>query len=77
MYLSSKCHGVNTNITNIFWNKQYFLVVLELCYIEYKKVKFMAINFRGRTSVKYFMQSQLFWFCKDKSFFPFLVKNNY
>ena len=46
---------------------------MELCYIEYKKVKFMAINFRGRTSVKYFMQSQLFWFCKDFDFF----KNNY
>ena len=25
----------------------------------------MAINFRGRTNVKYFMQTQLLRFCKD------------
>ena len=25
----------------------------------------MIINFRGRTSVKYFMQTQLLQFCKD------------
>ena len=30
-----------------------------------KKVKFTAINFRGRTNVKYFMQSQVLRFCKD------------
>ena len=44
-----------------------FLAVLELCafYIEYKKVKFTAINFRGQTNVKYFMQTQLLRFCKD------------
>ena len=31
-----------------------FLAMLELCafYIEYKKVKFAAINLRGRTNVK-------------------------
>ena len=42
-----------------------FLGILELCafYIEYKKVKFTAINFCGRTNVKYFMQTQRF--CKD------------
>ena len=35
------------------------LAILELCafYIEYKKVNFTAINFRGQTSVKYFMQT--------------------
>ena len=33
--------------------------------IEYKKVKFMAINFRGRINVKYFMQTQLLRFYKD------------
>ena len=44
-----------------------FLAILELCafYIEYKKVKFTAINFRGRTNVKYFMQTQVLRFCKD------------
>ena len=44
-----------------------FLAILELCafYIEYKKVKFTAINFRGRTNVKYFMQTQVLLFCKD------------
>ena len=38
-----------------------FLAILELCalYIEYKKVKFTAINFCGRTNVKYFMQTQV------------------
>ena len=42
-----------------------FLAILELCafYIEYKKIKFTAINFRGRT--KYFMQTQPLQFCKD------------
>ena len=34
-------------------------------YIEYKKVKFSAINFRGRANVKYFIQTQLLRFCKD------------
>ena len=44
-----------------------FLAILELCafYIEYKKVKFTAINFRGRTNVKHFMQTQFLRFCKD------------
>ena len=44
-----------------------FLAILELCafYIECKKVKFTAINFRGRTNVKYFMQRHLLRFCKD------------
>ena len=37
------------------------MVILELCafYIEHKKVKFTAINFRGRNNVKYFMQTQV------------------
>ena len=38
---------------------------LRAIYIEYKKVKFMAINFRDRTNVKYFMPTQLLRFCKD------------
>ena len=44
-----------------------FLAIREFgaFYIEYKKVKFTAINFRGRTNVKYFMQTQLLRFCKD------------
>ena len=44
-----------------------FLAIRELgaFYIKYKKVKFTAINFRGRTNVKYFMQTQLLRFCKD------------
>ena len=44
-----------------------FLGIQELCvfYIEYKNVKFRAINFRGRTNVKYFMQTQVLRFCKD------------
>ena len=44
-----------------------FLATLELCtfYINHKKVKFMAINCRGRTNVKYFMQTHVFQFCKD------------
>ena len=44
-----------------------FLAILELCafYIEYKKLKFMAINFCGRTNVKYFMQTQVMRVCKD------------
>ena len=47
-----------------------FLAILELSafYIEYKKVKFMAINFRGPTNVKYFMQTQLSQFAKVSSF---------
>ena len=42
-----------------------FLAILELCafYIEYKKVKFKAIGFRGRINVKYFMQTQILRFC--------------
>ena len=32
---------------------------------EYKKVKLMAINFRCRTNIKYFMQTQVLPFCKD------------
>ena len=44
-----------------------FLAIPELraFYIKYKKVKFTAINFRGRTNVKYFMQTQLLRFRKD------------
>ena len=44
-----------------------FLAILELCafYIEYEKVKFTAINFRGLSNVKYFMQTQFLRFCKD------------
>ena len=44
-----------------------FLAILGFCafYIEYKKVKFTAINFRGRTNVKYFMQTQVLRFYKD------------
>ena len=36
-----------------------FLAILELFafYIERKKVKFKAINFRDETNVKYFMQT--------------------
>ena len=36
-----------------------FLAILELFafYIEPKKVKFKAINFRDETNVKYFMQT--------------------
>ena len=36
-----------------------FLAILELCafYIENKKLKFTAIDFRGRTNLKYFMQT--------------------
>ena len=54
-----------------------FLAILELCafYIEYKKVKFTAINFRGRTNVKYFMQAQVLRFYRDTakvSSFPLL-----
>ena len=54
-----------------------FLAILESCafYIEYKKVKFMAINFRGRTNAKYFMQTQILRFSKDiakVSFLPLL-----
>ena len=44
-----------------------FLTILELCtfYIDYKNVKFKAINFSGRPSVKYFMQTKLLQFYKD------------
>ena len=60
----------NCEITN-------FLAILELraFYIEYKKVKFTAMNFRGRTNVKYFMQTQVLRLCKDSvkvSFLPLL-----
>ena len=36
-----------------------YLAILQLCafYIEYKHVKFKAINFSGQTSAKYFMQA--------------------
>ena len=36
-----------------------FLALLELCafYIQFKKVKFKAINFRGQTNVKHFGQT--------------------
>ena len=51
-----------------------FLAILELCpfYIEYKKVKLTAIDFRGRTNIKYFMQTQVLRFCKDTSKVCFL-----
>ena len=51
-----------------------FLAILGSCafYIEYKKVKFMAINFRGRTNIRYFMQTQLLRFCRDTSKVPSL-----
>ena len=44
-----------------------FLAMLEFCafYIEYKNEKFTGVNFRRRTSVKYFMQTQLLRFCQD------------
>ena len=47
----------------------FFLAILEFCafYIEYKNAKFTEINFRDRTNVKYFMQTQLLRFCKDTS----------
>ena len=54
---------------DLFKNLQneYFYTILELCafYIDYKKVKFTATNFSGRTNVKYFMQTQLLRFRKD------------
>ena len=76
---SSKRHGVNPSMTNVFWGETQslicsencemnnFLAILQLCafYIWYKKVKFMAINFRSQTDVKYFMQTQLLRFFKD------------
>ena len=45
--------------------KNNFLASLELYafYIKYKKVT--AINFRGRTYVKHFLQTYLLRFCKD------------
>ena len=44
-----------------------YLAILGLCtfYIEHKSVKFKKINFSSRTNVKYFMQTQVLWFCKD------------
>ena len=37
-----------------------------MCILNWiKKVKFMAINFRGRANVKYFMQTQLLRIYKD------------
>ena len=58
-------------MANIFWGETQslicskncemnnFLAILELCafYIGYKKVKFMAINFRSQTDVKCLTQS--------------------
>ena len=46
-----------------------FLAILELCafYVEYKRVKFIAINFRGGINGKYFMQSHVLRFCKDSA----------
>ena len=43
-----------------------FLAILELCvfYIEYKKVKFMTINFRGRANAKYIIQTHVLRFYK-------------
>ena len=41
-------------------------------YIENKKVKFTAINFRGRTNVKYFLQTEVLRFCKDTAKVSFL-----
>ena len=58
-----------------------FIAILEFCafYIEYKKVKFTAINLRGRTNVYIFYANTAFaiLYRYRKSFFPFLVKNNY
>ena len=51
-----------------------FLATLEFwafC-IEYKNVKFKEINLCDRTNIKYFMQTQLFQFCKDTSKVSFL-----
>ena len=44
-----------------------FLALLELCvfYIQFKKVEFTAINFRGQTNVKHFRQTQLLRFSED------------
>ena len=44
-----------------------FLAILELCtfYIEYKNIKFGAINFSDQTKINNFMQAQLLRFCKD------------
>ena len=54
------------------------LELLELFafYIEFKKVKFTTINFRGRTNAKHFMQTQLLSFCEDtaKMFSLLLLK---
>ena len=57
------------------------LAILELCtfYIEYKNVKFGAINFSDQTKIKNFMQAQLLRFCKDtaKVSSPSFIRNNY
>ena len=54
------------------------LELLELFafYIEFKKVKFTTINFRGRTNAKHFMQAQFLPFCEDtaKMFSLLLLK---
>ena len=34
-------------------------------YIKLKNAEFMGINFRGRTNIKYFMQTELLRVCKD------------
>ena len=41
------------------------MLELRTFYIENKKLKFTAMNFRGQTNVKYFMQTPLLQFCKD------------
>ena len=60
------------------WNEKLFSNT-GFMYIEYKIVKFKAINFSGQASVKYFMQTQLFWFCKGTAKVSSLshVRNNY
>ena len=42
-----------------------------------KKVKFMAINFRSRTNVKDFMQTQILRFCKGTAKFSSLPMLKY
>ena len=34
-------------------------------YIKLKNAEFTGINFRGRTNIKYFMQTELLRLCKD------------
>ena len=41
------------------------MLELRTFYIEYKKVKITAMNFRSQTNVKYFMQIPPLQFCKD------------